>query len=559
MENISIVERIKSNWKSGITVAFVSIPLALALAIASGATPTQGIITAFWAGLLGAILGGSHFNIIGPTGALSGILMTFAIVNGYAVLPVVAIVSGLITLAVYFLKLDRYIIFIPKVVVHGFTLGVAFIIVLGQLDNMLGLKDIPKTEVLTDNVLTSLRHYAEINWVIFAIFIILTLFIIFWNKKFPKFPGAIVVAVVSIATVFIFREWLKIDFEILTLSDNYPEVEAGFFFNVWGTLRPEIFLDKEIWAVSIATSVIAILETLISGQIADNMTNTKFDRSKEVLSLAIANIGSGVMGGIPATAALARTALNIKSGANNRMSGIINSAAIIVIALLLFGFFKHLPMVAIAAILVVVSINMVETKHFITLVKNEKVAFVLSIFVAIITIVYDPIAGILTGSFFALLIFVNEIAKGQTEIQLWENWKMKENFLLDEYKEQYGTSCDFIVLKISGMLTYINMPAYLDTAKMMKQNKFVIISLRTAFYADSDGVSYLEEIIGILKQQNERVIITGINKEIENLVKDADFYKEFKSKNNIFENVSHAIDHLKEIHGVSEVETADIE
>ncbi|MGI6320863.1 MAG: SulP family inorganic anion transporter [Bacteroidales bacterium] len=559
MENISIVERIKSNWKSGITVAFVSIPLALALAIASGATPTQGIITAFWAGLLGAILGGSHFNIIGPTGALSGILMTFVIVNGYAVLPVVAIVSGLITLAVYFLKLDRYIIFIPKVVVHGFTLGVAFIIVLGQLDNMLGLKDIPKTEVLTDNVLTSLRHYAEINWVIFAIFIILTLFIIFWNKKFPKFPGAIVVAVVSIATVFIFREWLKIDFEILTLSDNYPEVEAGFFFNVWGTLRPEIFLDKEIWAVSIATSVIAILETLISGQIADNMTNTKFDRSMEVLSLAIANIGSGVMGGIPATAALARTALNIKSGANNRMSGIINSAAIIVIALLLFGFFKHLPMVAIAAILVVVSINMVETKHFITLVKNEKVAFVLSIFVAIITIVYDPIAGILTGSFFALLIFVNEIAKGQTEIQLWENWKMKENFLLDEYKEQYGTSCDFIVLKISGMLTYINMPAYLDTAKMMKQNKFVIISLRTAFYADSDGVSYLEEIIGILKQQNERVIITGINKEIENLVKDADFYKEFKSKNNIFENVSHAIDHLKEIHGVSEVETADIE
>lgn len=559
MENISIVERIKSNWKSGITVAFVSIPLALALAIASGATPTQGIITAFWAGLLGAILGGSHFNIIGPTGALSGILMTFAIVNGYAVLPFVAIVSGLITLAVYFLKLDRYIIFIPKVVVHGFTLGVAFIIVLGQLDNMLGLKDIPKTEVLTDNVLTSLRHYAEINWVIFAIFIILTLFIIFWNKKFPKFPGAIVVAVVSIATVFIFREWLKIDFEILTLSDNYPEVEASFFFNVWGTLRPEIFLDKEIWAVSIATSVIAILETLISGQIADNMTNTKFDRSKEVLSLAIANIGSGVMGGIPATAALARTALNIKSGANNRMSGIINSAAIIVIALLLFGFFKHLPMVAIAAILVVVSINMVETKHFITLVKNEKVAFVLSIFVAIITIVYDPIAGILTGSFFALLIFVNEIAKGQTEIQLWENWKMKENFLLDEYKEQYGTSCDFIVLKISGMLTYINMPAYLDTAKMMKQNKFVIISLRTAFYADSDGVSYLEEIIGILKQQNERVIITGINKEIENLVKDADFYKEFKSKNNIFENVSHAIDHLKEIHGVSEVETADIE
>src|SRR5690554_468154 len=131
-------QHVRENWKSGLTVAFINIPLSLALAIASGATLVQGIITAFWAGLIGAILGGGHFNIIGPTGALSGILISFAIINGPASLLIITIASGLIILAFYIFKLDKYIIFIPRSVVQGFTLGVAFMIAFGQIDAMLG-------------------------------------------------------------------------------------------------------------------------------------------------------------------------------------------------------------------------------------------------------------------------------------------------------------------------------------------------------------------------------------------------------------------------------------
>jgi SulP family sulfate permease len=338
---------------------------------------------------------------------------------------------------------------------------------------------------------------------------------------------------------------LKIDLGLLTLADKYPDVTASVYCNIWGDLTWEVFFNKELWVISAATALVAILETLISGQIADNMTKTKFVRSKEVLALSIANLGSGFMGGIPATAALARTALNIKSGANHKTSGIISAVFILVISMLFFQYFKLLPMVAIASILVIVAINMVETKHFITLMDNEKVAFFLSMFVAAITIIYDPIIGILTGSFFALMIFVNRISKGQTEIQLWENWKVKKVMLKDDYIKEIDTDCDFVVLKISGTLTYINMPAYLETAKLIRDKKFVIISLKSAFYADSDGVSYLEEIVDELRSNNNEIYLSGVNKEIEKMLKGEDFYKIKVSEGRLFSSISQAIDELK--------------
>jgi SulP family sulfate permease len=285
---------------------------------------------------------------------------------------------------------------------------------------------------------------------------------------------------------------------------------------------------------------------LISGQIADNMTKTKFVRSREVFSLAIANIGSGVMGGIPATAALARTALNVKSGATHRTSGIISALLILVISLLVFQYFKLLPMVAVAAILVIVAINMVETKHFITLLDNQKVSFILSMFVALVTVVYDPIIGILVGSFFALMIFVNRISKGQTEIQLWKDWKVIKITNKDEFENHTEEDCDFVVLKISGILTYINMPAYLETASLIKNKGLIIISLKSAFYADSDGVSYLEEIISLLKaNDNKDIYLAGVNKEVEKLLVTQSFYKNKLKQGRIFPSTSVAIEELK--------------
>jgi len=533
--------KILQNWKSGIAVSIVSIPLALALAISSGATPTQGIITAFWAGLIGGVFGSSNYNIIGPTGALAGILMTFAFTHGYEVLPIIAILSGLLISIAYLFKFDRFIIFIPQAVIHGFSLGVAFIIGMGQLDNILGIVNVPKTEHFITNVITILQNLYQANWLIFIAFTLSTLFILFWNKKIPKIPGAAIISFVGIVSMLIIKHF-NFSFDILTLGDKYNSIHATLFKNPFSQFNLSLLLRKDIWIISIATAIIAILETLISGQIANIMTKTKFNRHKEILGLSIANIGSGIFGGIPATAALARTALNIKSGANHKTSAIINSIFIGIISIFFIKYFELIPMFVIASILVVVAINMVEKKHFIHLIENEKTAFIISLFVALLVIVEDPIFGLIIGSVIALLIFVNKLSYGQTEILIWNNGIMTESVLKNEFIKKTIIDSDIIVYKISGTLTYINMPAHIETINKIKNNKYVIISLRHAFYADVDGIDYLGEIIEILKSNNNKhIVLSGINKDIQTKINHTDFYKRKLLEKKIYKRTSEAI------------------
>jgi len=533
--------KILQNWKSGIAVSIVSIPLALALAISSGATPTQGIITAFWAGLIGGVFGSSNYNIIGPTGALAGILMTFAFTHGYEVLPIIAILSGLLISIAYLFKFDRFIIFIPQAVIHGFSLGVAFIIGMGQLDNILGIVNVPKTEHFITNVITILQNLYQANWLIFIAFTLSTLFILFWNKKIPKIPGAAIISFVGIVSMLIIKHF-NFSFDILTLGDKYNSIHATLFENPFSQFNLSLLLRKDIWIISIATAIIAILETLISGQIANIMTKTKFNRHKEILGLSIANIGSGIFGGIPATAALARTALNIKSGANHKTSAIINSIFIGIISIFFIKYFELIPMFVIASILVVVAINMVEKKHFIHLIENEKTAFIISLFVALLVIVEDPIFGLIIGSVIALLIFVNKLSYGQTEILIWNNGIMTESVLKNEFIKKTIIDSDIIVYKISGTLTYINMPAHIETINKIKNNKYVIISLRHAFYADVDGIDYLGEIIEILKSNNNKhIVLSGINKDIQTKINHTDFYKRKLLEKKIYKRTSEAI------------------
>lgn len=542
---ISILKLCTENWKSALTVALINIPLSLALAIATGATPVQGIITAFWAGLIGAMFGGSHFNIIGPTGALSGILVAYAIVNGSETLPFIALISGVLILIAYVLRIDRYIVFIPQSVVHGFTLGVAFIIGLGQIDNALGLQNIPKTEHLLQNIWLSLQHISETQIPIFAIFIISTTFIFFWNKKYQKIPGAILIAIIGIVTAAVLKK-INSPFQFVTLGDKYPTLEAALFQNIFHDFSWNIILTKKIIIVSLATAAIAILETLMSGQIAQTITKKKFDRKKEVLGLGIANLFSGIMGGIPATAALARTALNIKSGATNRTSSILNSLFVGIITLFIFNYFKLLPLVLIASILTITAIGMIGKKHFIKLIENEKIAFILSMFVAVITIAEDPIIGIIIGTCVALIIFVQKVSLGQTEILLWKDGKMVESLLKNDFLKRDTITSDTIVYKISGTLTYINMPAHLEAIQKIKGNKHVIVSLRHAFYADSDGIDYLREIIEYLHEHNSHVIISGVNKEIQKMIEKESFYKNKQVEGKIFSRTSEALNALLE-------------
>jgi SulP family sulfate permease len=385
------------------------------------------------------------------------------------------------------------------------------------------------------------------NWLIFVSFLLSTSVIMIWNKyviQKIRIPGATVVAFIAIVSMMVIKEF-NLPLNITTLGDKYPTLRATLFENSFQQFDFKILFNRDIVIISVAVSVIAILETLISGHIASMMTKTEFDRKKEVFGLSIANLASGIFGGIPATAALARTALNIKSGANHRTSAVINAIFVGLISIFFLEYFKYLPMFVIAAILFVVAIGMVETKHFIKLVENERTAFAISLFVAVLVIVEDPIVGLIIGSIIALIYFIYRISYGQTEIEIWKDGVVKMAVLRDEFLKLDEIDSDAIVYKISGALSYINMPAHLETIKKIKNNKYVIISLRAAFYIDVDGIEYLGQIIENLKRNNnEHIILVGINKAIEKKIKNEEFYKRKLLDNKIYERTSIAIKEL---------------
>lgn len=528
--------RIMQNWQAGLTVAFVSIPLSISLAVAAGATPLMGVITAIWAGLAASILGGSNFNIVGPTGALSGILVVLAIKFGVAVLPLLAIIAGVMTLIVYILRWERYIVFIPSSVVHGFTLGVAFIIGLGQINFALGLKGLPAHEKLVENVMESLAHIGATQGGTIALFAVGFAFLFVWRKFITKVPGVIVLAPVGILLGYLSQVGI-IGVEFQTLFSKFGNISGS----LWAIPKISLVLNQEIFLGAAAISVVAILETLMSAKIADNMTKTKHNTRKEVLGVGVANIFSGIFGGIPATAALARTSLNVKSGANNKMSATISSIFILIISVALLAVFKYLPLPVVASILIYTATQMVEREHFVNLFKHDKSAFLLSIVVAIITIVEDPIMGILIGSVAALLLFANKMSKAETEIGLNRDGKIIRRI---NAKTLFKTNDqgDTLVYRFAGQLTYVNTQSHMSIVSAINEEvKTVVFSFRNLFFLDMDGLESIKEMVETLEGKGKKVLLSAANGVVLNSLSNEKWYKGMQEKGEVFENTKDAL------------------
>jgi len=291
------------------------------------------------------------------------------------------------------------------------------------------------------------------------------------------------------------------------------------------------------------------------------MTKTKHDARKEVLGLGIANIVSGIVGGIPATAALARTALNIRSGATSYLSAVVNSVAVFAISLVLLTFFKYLPMCIVASILVVVAIRMIEVEHIIHLWKVDKKMFSLSILVAVLCIMSDPTTGILFGTVIALLMFSDALSSGHSDIIVNRGGRVSSHLNLTELDKiplksaasmrnvkstgdlvRYGESAlstnlehtsinmhetfhDTIIYRFNGELTYINSLAHVERLKRLNYEN-TILSLKHTFYLDLDGLDALEEIIGDLTARGSTVYITGVQEIITPMLHKATWFGE---------------------------------
>ena len=531
---------LKTNWKAGLTVALVSIPLSVSLAVASQTTPVVGIITAIWAGLIAAIFGGSNFNIVGPTGALSGLIAAFVISHGADQLPSLAVISGLIILAAFALKLEKYLVFVPANTIHGFTLGVAFIIALNQANYALGITGLKAHEKFIDNVVATFSNLHMVSPVTFAMFIVFFLALLAFLKLTPKVPGAIILAPIGILLGYLSQNEL-IPIKLQTLGMKFSDIQPALF-------QPfKLSFSYDIMVASVVIALIAILETMISAKIADGMTKTKHNKRKEMLGLGLANIVAGIAGGMPATAALARTSLNIKTKATHKTSAIISSVSVAVISVLFLQYFKYIPMAAIAAILVYVALRMIEFHHFKKMYEVDKKSFFLAMLVAAVTIYEDPIVGILLGAAISLLIFVEQLSRGQFELVMNSKKNGMEGKIVGDSLdgEEVKVETDTLVYTFHGILAYMNGQAHvLRFENNLGEFKNIVLRLRNVYFVDMDGVEALDEIIEVIKAQKRRVLVTGASPLVEEMLEQSHEYQKLLKEGKVFEKTTDALAHL---------------
>jgi len=530
---------IKKNIKSGVTVSLVSIPLSVSLAVASGATPLTGIITAIWAGLCAAIFGGSNFNIVGPTGALSGVIATYALINGPASLPILTVIAGGIILIAYLLKLEKYLVLIPSSVIQGFTLGVAFIIGFGQINYALGLQNIPQHQTLFSNVTESFRHISSISLPAVTIFLLFLGILILIRKVAPNIPGVIILAPIGIIIGYLAKVSL-LPFTVQTLGSKFGTISFTFF------QIPNINFNPILLETAAVVALIAILETMLSARIADGMTGTKHNERKELMGLGLANIVSGLVGGMPATAALARTSFNIKTGATHKTSAIVNVITIAIISIFFISYFTYLPMPVIAAILVFIAIQMVDAKNYIKFWRYERASFFISILVAIVMIFKDPTIGILIGISISMLIFVNKLSHGQFDLKI-NNFRdgLIDSVAGEEIKE-LKENADILLYSFKGKLCYINSRAHVNRfLKSLEKYHYIVLRLREVYFMDLDGIEALDEIIDIAEKRGQKVILTSIDTGVLGLLEQSSRgYKKLKEKKLIFQKAQFALEYL---------------
>jgi sulfate permease, SulP family len=352
-------QKFYADLAAGVTVGIVALPLAMALAIASGLKPEIGIFTAIIGGLLVSLLGGSRVQIGGPAGAFVPLLAPIVMQHGPEALVVCAMMAGVILFVLGASKLGTLIKFIPYPVVTGFTSGIAIIILSTQIRDFFGLQN-----KLPPDFIGKLRLLAgnfEPNWATVFLATLATLAIWFWPKKIGRhLPGSIVVVILVTLAAVIFHFTEK--FGIQTLGTAFGDMPRSLPMPHWPSLPFDEW--RALLPAAMTIAVLGAIESLLCAVVADGMIDDRHDSNQELMAQGIANITVGIFGGMPTTGVIARTAANVRCGAQTPVAGIIHSLTLLVILLLAAPLAKHIPLAALSAVLVVVALRMGEWHQF---------------------------------------------------------------------------------------------------------------------------------------------------------------------------------------------------
>ena len=520
---------------AGIVVAIIALPLSIALALASGVGPEQGIYTAIVAGFIISFLGGSQVQIAGPTAAFATIVAGIVARNGMDGLAAATILAGIILIIMGLCRFGGLIKYIPFTITTGFTSGIAVTIVIGQLKDFFGVtypEGMPTIETM-EKLKAFLAGIYTFNTDSLIVGLVCLAILIIAPRFTEKIPGSLLAVIGGILMVQLLPLQVNTIGDLYTISNKLPSFHMPqLSFEMIQTALPDAF----------TIAILAAIESLLSCVVADGMINGKHRSNMELAAQGAGNIASALFGGIPATGAIARTAANVKNGGRTPVAGMIHAVVLVLILIILMPYAAMIPMPAIAAILFMVAYNMCQWRTFTELVKTApKSDIAVLILTFLLTIVFDLVIAIEIGLLVAVLLFM----KRMSDVTEVHSWKYAEDEEEAEREKLRKLSPHINVYEISGPL-FFGAADVIGRIAVKDHAKCLILRMRSVPALDSTALNAMTDLYKNCEKRGITLILSHVNQQPMKVMEKAGFAQKV-GQENFCENIDRAIKRAEEL------------
>jgi SulP family sulfate permease len=528
---------------AGLTVAAVALPLALAFGVASGSTAAAGLVTAIVAGVVIGVLGGAPYQISGPTGAMSAVLLVIAQKHGPQGLWVAGLMAGAFILALGMFKLGRVVNFIPAPVITGFTSGIALIIFIGQIDNALGAST-PAEESAALKVLHYLQHplpLSAINGAALASAALVAAVMLL----LPRVPGISRIPAALLGIVLVTGLSWGFAWDVATIGSIPRSIvlDARYSFRL-----DDVSLLGELLGPAVAIAALGSIESLLAGVVAGRMTGRRLEVNQELVAQGVGNIVLPFFGGVPATAAIARISVGVKAGGVTRLVSVIHSAALFAGALLFGGAIARIPLAALASVLMVTAARMNEW-HVIRFYLRRRLKGPTLVMVAtmLATVSLDLTQAIIIGIAVSLLLFISQVSR-LTIVPTDVDWPRLRATGLAVPHEAEAVS----VVYVSGTLFFGAVNQFTERIEHLPPAQVLILSMRGVPLVDVSSVHALEHIWRQQHHHGGHLLLTGLQPSVERIFERTGLL-DLVGRGHVFWSADQAI-----LHAATHLVTADV-
>lgn len=507
---------------AGIIVAIIALPLSIALALASGVGPEQGIYTAIIAGFLISFFGGSRVQIAGPTAAFATIVAGIVAKQGMEGLVLATLLAGVFLILMGVFRLGNLIRFIPYTITTGFTAGIAVTIVIGQLKDFFGVTyqngEAPVESM--EKVKAVIANFSTLNVEALIVGAVCLAILIIWPYINKVIPGSLIAVIAGIAMVSGFKMDVNTIGDLYTISNKLPSlVVPEFSLKAIQNVLPDAF----------TIAVLAAIESLLSCVVADSIIHSKHNSNMELVAQGIGNIGSALFGGIPATGAIARTAANIKNGGRTPVAGMVHAIVLVLVLVVLMPYAALIPMPAIAAILFMVVYNMCGWRTFAHVIKTSpKSDIAVMVVTFFLTVIFDLVVAIEFGMLLACILFM----KRMSDVTNVEGWKY-----IGEDAEDDADAIDLKVVPDKTLVYEISGPLFFGAADKLlsitvdKSYNCLVLRMRSVNAIDGTAVHSIEQLFEKCQKKGITLVLSHVNEQPESVLRKSGLYENIGEEN----------------------------